>query len=306
MNSGTWVLPQETYPNSSGARVNGACVCGAVRWSYDAPFSTMLYCHCSVCRKHHGTLFATLVAGPLATFHWRGGTEKISTWQSSQKGKRSFCSVCGSKVPGVDHDSKQVFMPAGALEGELGIRPQMHLFVGSKAPWRQIHDALPQHERYPPEWGAQGIDTVPRTVRPAVASGSCACDSMRFELDGRPFRMHHCHCGRCRHARGSAHATNVLYRIEALRYTRGDELLADFDLPGAEFFGTSFCSQCGGAMPRRSPSRGAVVVPVGSLDTDPEIHPLAHQFVASKAPWFEITDGVPQFAEAPPAPPARS
>jgi hypothetical protein len=55
-------------------------------------------------------------------------------------------------------------------------------------------------------------------------------------------------------------------------------------------------------MPRRSVGRGVVVVPVGSLDTDPEIHPLAHQFVASKAPWFEIHDGVPQYPEAAPPP----
>ena len=302
MHSGTWVLPTETY----SARVNGACVCGAVRWSYDAAFTTMLYCHCSVCRKHHGTLFASFVAGPLTTFHWRAGTEKISTWQSSPRGKRSFCSVCGSKVPGVDHDSQQVFMPAGALEGELGIRPQMHLFTGSKAPWHEIHDTLPGHDAYPPAWGVQGLPDVPRPGREGVTRGSCACGKMRFELDGRPFRMHHCHCGRCRHARGSAHATNLIYKIDALRYTQGEELLVNFDLPGAEFFGTSFCGSCGGAMPRRSLTRGAAVVPVGSLDTDPEMHPLAHQFVASKAPWFDITDGVPQFPEAPPRPPSSS
>jgi len=114
--------------------------------------------------------------------------------------------------------------------------------------------------------------------------------------------MHHCHCGRCRHARGAAHATNVVYKLDALRYTRGENLLEDFDLPGAEFFGTSFCRHCGAAMPRRSEGRGVVVVPVGALDSDPQIHPLAHQFVASKAPWFEIHDGVPQFpgAAAPP------
>jgi len=298
MHTDTWVIPKELY----SARVNGSCVCGEVRWSYDAPFSSMLHCHCSVCRKHHGTLFATFVAGPLATFHWRGGTEKISTWQSSAQGKRSFCSVCGSKVPDVDHGSQQVFMSAGALDGELGIRPQLHLFVGSKASGYEINDGLPQHDAYPAEWGATAMATPARATRPGVVSGSCSCGSMRFELDGRPFRMHHCHCRRCQHARGGAHATNVIYKIEALRYTAGEGLLVDYDLPGAEFFGTSFCGTCGGAMPRRSAKRGAVVVPIGALDVDPEINALAHQFVASKASWYEIHDGVPQFGEAPPRP----
>jgi hypothetical protein len=296
MEADTWVLPTETF----SARILGACVCGAVRWSYDAPFSAMLHCHCTLCRKHHGTLFATFVAGPLSTFHWRAGTEKIGTWQSSERGKRSFCSVCGSKVPSVNHDAQQVFMPAGALEGEFGIRPQMHLFVGSKAATAQIHDPLPQYAAYPPEWGAQGLDTPVRVTRPEVISGSCACGQMSFELHDRPVRMHHCHCGRCRHVRGGAHATNVIYKLDVLHYTQGESLLEDFDLPGAEFFGSSFCRHCGGAMPRRSARRGIVVVPVGALDSDPQIHPLAHQFVASKAPWFDIHDGVPQFPEAAP------
>lgn len=296
----TWVMPQELY----SARVNGACVCGAVRWSYDAPFAAMVHCHCSICRKHHGTLFATFLAGPLSTFHWRAGTEKIATWHSSEKGRRSFCTLCGSKVPNVSHEMGQVFMPAGALEGELGIRPQMHLFVGSKSPAHQIHDGLPQHEAYPPEWGAAGLETPRREVRADITSGSCSCGRVRFELDERPFRMHHCHCGRCRHARGGAYATNIIYEIDALRYTAGESLVADFDLPGAEFFGTTFCEACGGALPRRSQSRGAVVVPVGALDVDPQIHPMAHQFVASKAPWYELTDGVPQYAEAAPRPAA--
>jgi hypothetical protein len=275
-------------------------VCGAVHWSYDAPLTTMLHCHCSVCRKHHGTLFATYVMGSLSTFRWRGGTEKIGSWQSSARERRSFCSVCGSKVARVEHDTQRVFMPAGALEGELGIRPQMHFFVGSKPAWHMLTDGLPRHDAYPPDWNALGVDNPARPLRDGVVSGSCACGRMRFEINGRPLAMRHCHCSRCRHARGSAHATNLAYPLDSLRYTVGEELLVDFDLPGAKIFGTSFCAHCGGASPRRSPARGWVVVPAGTLDSDPQTLPMAHQYVGSKAPWFEITDGVPQFAEAMP------
>ncbi|MEO8018759.1 MAG: GFA family protein [Pseudomonadota bacterium] len=296
MHTDTWVLPNEVY----SARVEGRCVCGAVHWSYDAPLTIMGHCHCSICRKHHGTLFATFVAGPLSTFHWRGGTEKIGTWESSSQGRRSFCSVCGSKVPVVIQASQLVFMPAGALEGELGIRPQMHLFVGSKPPWHMLTDSLPRHDAYPPEWPAQPIGNPERAGREGVVSGSCGCGAIRFEIEGRPQLMRHCHCGRCRHARGAAHATNLVYQIEALRFTQGEEWLVDFQLPEAQFFGTGFCGICGGAMPRRSPGRGRVVVPAGTLDSDPGMLPMMHQYVASKAPWFDITDGVPQFAGAPP------
>jgi hypothetical protein len=42
-----------------------------------------------------------------------------------------------------------------------------------------------------------------------------------------------------------------------------------------------------------------VYVTFGSLEDDPGGRPLAHIFVASKAPWFEIADDLPQSAGPP-------
>ena len=44
----------------------GRCLCGALRYQIDGPFVDMLHCHCSMCRKHHGTPFATWAAAPIA------------------------------------------------------------------------------------------------------------------------------------------------------------------------------------------------------------------------------------------------
>ncbi len=73
------------------------------------------------------------------------------------------------------------------------------------------------------------------------------------------------------------------------------------DVVDARFHTAAFCSRCGGKLPRPSPERGIVAVPAGSLDTDPGMSPQAHIFVADKAPWFDITGPVPQFAAMPPA-----
>ena len=40
-------------------------------------------------------------------------------------------------------------------------------------------------------------------------------------------------------------------------------------------------------------------IPLAILD-DPPMRPELHCFVGSKAPWFEITDNLPQYAEYPP------
>jgi len=40
-------------------------------------------------------------------------------------------------------------------------------------------------------------------------------------------------------------------------------------------------------------------VAAGGFDSDPKDRPGAHIYVASKAPWFEISDDLPQFSDDP-------
>ena len=42
-------------------------------------------------------------------------------------------------------------IPMGSLDDDPGIRPMRHIFVGSKAPWLAISDALPQFAERPTE-----------------------------------------------------------------------------------------------------------------------------------------------------------
>ena len=55
----------------------GRCLCGALTYELEGPFSAMIHCHCSMCRKHHGTGFATFVAGPIAGFRWISGKDRL-------------------------------------------------------------------------------------------------------------------------------------------------------------------------------------------------------------------------------------
>jgi hypothetical protein len=122
----------------------GSCLCGAVRYEVQGPLEKMSHCHCSICRKHHGSSFSTFVTAARAGFRWLEGASLVETYQSSPFGQRCFCKVCGSVAPVVEAGADVVFCPAGALEGKLGVKPQRHLFVGSKARWHTISDDLPQ------------------------------------------------------------------------------------------------------------------------------------------------------------------
>ena len=274
--------------------MNGNCLCGAVRYEIDGPLSMMIHCHCSMCRKHHGTAFATFVAAPLSGYRLLSGADQIVEYQSSAGSARRFCRVCGSVAPSVVTAMDMVFLPAGNLQGELEARPSAHYFVGSKAPWYEITDALPQHVEYPPEFGMSGIDRPIAEADERGVAGSCLCGDVEFRAGGTPVRITNCHCTRCRRGRSAAHASNYFYPLDQFTFVRGEAAITDYRVPEARFFAIAFCSRCGSGAPRISRERGFVVVPGGALDSDPGCAPTSHIFVASKANWFDITDQLPQ------------
>jgi hypothetical protein len=113
-------------------------------------------CYCSMCRRHHGTSFATFVQAKVADFRWVKGEDLVTGYEASPGARRGFCRVCGSSLPLPHGDSPTMFMPVGTLEDDPGLRPQAHVFVGSKAPWVEITDDLPQFDEFPPGVGPSG------------------------------------------------------------------------------------------------------------------------------------------------------
>ncbi len=278
----------------------GACLCGAVRYQLDGPFGQLTHCHCSVCRKHHGAAFASFVASPLKGFRYLSGEHHVSRYDSSSTWYRPFCLTCGAVLPTRIPEHNVIVSPAGSLAGDLGVRPGKHMFVASKAPWYDITDDLLQYAEYPPEmFGSAAGGREPELASPGCTGGSCVCGKVAFEYEGAPLRMLNCHCSRCRRGRSAAHTTNLFVPLDNFRFRHGEELVRDFPLPGARYFGVAFCSACGSDVPRLSHERKVAVIPAGCLDSDPGMRPSAHIFVGSKAAWFDITGDLPQFQEMP-------
>ena len=278
----------------------GNCLCGDVRYRLDGNYIFVVSCHCSMCRKHHGTAFATYVGIPVAGFQWLAGEDKVVVHQSSPARTRGFCRACGSVVPRGDAKGETMVVPAGNLDDDFDTPPQAHVFVASKAPWYEITDGLPRFDAYPPGYDAPVVGHVTRPPEtPGAVAGSCLCGSVRFELAGEPLLFVNCHCSRCRRGRSAAHASNLFFLPEQLRWLNGEDNVTAYKLPEAERFAVNFCKTCGSAVPRVVAKIGRVNVPGGSLDSHPGIAPSAHIYVGSKAPWFEIGDELPQNEEAP-------
>jgi hypothetical protein len=278
--------------------ITGACLCGELRYEVEGASGDLIHCHCSMCRKHHGAPFATCLAAPLQGLRWLSGEGSVLEYRSSAELVRRSCVECGSVAPTPIDD--QVFLPAGNLLGELGASGGLHMFVGSKAPWHVIGDALPQHHAVPPGWSMREVvRPVPAPIEGAV-HGSCLCGGVTFSVSGAPARWYQCHCSRCRRGRSAAHGSNAFYAASQFAWRTGRELVRSYRPPEAERFTVSFCVRCGGGAPVERDNVPFVLVPVSLLDGEPGGRPQAHIHVASKAPWYTFSDELPQFAELPP------
>lgn len=58
------------------------------------------------------------------------------------------CAACGSFLFSIVRDGAYVHVGLGSLKDPPSIRPQAHIFVGSKAEWFEIVDDLPQFDEY--------------------------------------------------------------------------------------------------------------------------------------------------------------
>ncbi len=277
-------------------KLAGSCLCGTVQYEISGECSNMLHCHCRLCRKSHGSLFATFTAIKKESLQFKQGKSHIRSHAFSEHLSRNWCDICGTTLPFLEGENYSV--PAGTLIDPCESKVMGHIFVGSKAPWYEITDELRQYETFPKSMMRAEIATVPPD--PDI-SGSCACGACEFKVTGEPNLMMNCHCTRCQRSRAAAHATNVFFAESQLEWIKGKEHLEDYKLPDAERFGSSFCKFCGSLLPRinRSGTSDArYTVPAGCLDKDPGIRPAGHIFVDSKKEWFEISGDLPTFQQS--------
>ena len=125
--------------------IRGSCLCGRVRYEIEGRFSYASHCHCGQCRKGHGAAFASYGVLPSASLRYTAGSEVIRTYRATADATRTFCGECGANLEWRGSGTpERTGIALGTLDEDPGIRPAQHIFVGSKAPWYEIADDLPQ------------------------------------------------------------------------------------------------------------------------------------------------------------------
>ncbi|MEE9321289.1 MAG: GFA family protein [Granulosicoccus sp.] len=129
--------------------VKGGCLCGRIHYEITGPLFGADHCHCSMCRRQHGAAFSTYAAFNPGDFNWISGEGQIKVYETLAGAGWCFCSECGSSLAGTEN-GRVTTVALGAIEGCPDIRPESHIFVGSKAQWYAINDDLPQFKERPP------------------------------------------------------------------------------------------------------------------------------------------------------------
>ena len=130
-----------------------------------------------------------------------------------------------------------------------------------------------------------------------VLSGQCLCGAVRYAVEDAFAYAYHCHCSQCRRATGSAFKPFAGIPRAKLRVVQGEETLLRYgDATGHDVR----CATCGSLLWSVVRDGAYAHVTLGTLVDAPSIRPSEHLFVGSKAPWYTITDDLPQYAEFPP------
>jgi len=127
--------------------LGGSCECGAVQYKVADEFRYAANCHCSQCRAATGSAFKPFAGIEREKLQVSAGADSLLI-VGEPDSNHTRCAACGSLLFSVVRDGAYVHVAMGTLVDAPAIRPTEHIFVGSKAPWFEITDELPQHEEY--------------------------------------------------------------------------------------------------------------------------------------------------------------
>lgn len=130
--------------------LEGGCHCGALRYRVEGEPRRSGLCHCADCRRHAGAPVVAWAVFRTDQLHARG---EVSTYASSEHGRRQFCPRCGTglfylnavEFPGM------VDVQLATLDDPDALPPTEQVQTAERIGWMGTAHALPAFERYPPE-----------------------------------------------------------------------------------------------------------------------------------------------------------
>jgi len=131
-------------PESREALHTGGCQCGAVRYAAYAPLNRSHFCHCRMCQKAVGNLFAALAGVDQKGFAWTKGSP--ATYRSSSVAERGFCGKCGTPLSFRYLNKDRISVTLGSLDDPEAVPIESHIGMEGHVSWMKLCDDLPTRE----------------------------------------------------------------------------------------------------------------------------------------------------------------
>lgn len=126
-------------------KAEGGCLCGAVRYRFDAePFGAG-YCHCSMCRKSSGAPVIAAASVPRGALVIEGEAA-LRRYGSSAEVTRVFCGTCGGQLFfEIADEPDSIDFWIGSLDHPDAVPPTFHIYAADRVKWLDLHDDLPRY-----------------------------------------------------------------------------------------------------------------------------------------------------------------
>jgi len=100
----------------------------------------VVHCHCSQCRRAHGTV-AAYSATPLEDFAIEVG-ESLRWFDASPRARRGFCANCGSTLFWAPRDADTIGVSAGAIDSGPAVRSCARIYTADSTRYAAMGNRL--------------------------------------------------------------------------------------------------------------------------------------------------------------------
>ena len=132
--------------------ITGSCLCGAIRFTVEAPVKELRACHCRNCQKASGAGGSVNAVVPSASFRLTKGTPKRyrSRADSGRILNRYFCADCGSPIYSQRESTPETMVVRAGLFDDAGeMKIAANIWTASARSWSHIDPSTTQHPGQP-------------------------------------------------------------------------------------------------------------------------------------------------------------
>jgi hypothetical protein len=133
--------------------LTGGCLCGAIRYSVNAPLTNVVACHCTHCRKISGAGSSHNAIVATSAMTLTSGTPKRyqDTADSGNVLFRHFCGNCGSSLYSQREKTPEMtVLKVGTLDDASELKLVMNIWTDSALPWMHLDPAIARHPKNRP------------------------------------------------------------------------------------------------------------------------------------------------------------